>query len=118
MEKDYKRNRSQIQGEQTTKESLQMRPTQRAKPHRILAMKSHRIVSQLRSNEPFESGKMRVRSKRGKHAPTCVTAVTEGQTELGDTPVVNMVRGARTNAPLEPGDTRQQWKGEAAASFG
>jgi adenylosuccinate lyase len=43
--------------------------------------------------------------------------VTERQCELGDTPVVNMVREARNKVSLEPGDTRQQWKGEAAASF-
>ncbi len=48
---------------------------------------------------------------------TSVTAVTERTAHLGDTPVVNMVRKARKKAFFEPGDTRQQWKGEAAASF-
>ena len=43
--------------------------------------------------------------------------VTERQSQLGDTPVVNMVRVASNKVSLEPGDTRQQWKGEAAASF-
>ena len=47
----------------------------------------------------------------------CVTAVTECVSGMGDTPVVNMVRRASKKALLEPGDTKQQWKGEAAASF-
>jgi hypothetical protein len=46
-----------------------------------------------------------------------VTGVTERAFQIGDTPFVNMVRGARKNASLEPGDTRRQWKGEAAACF-
>jgi hypothetical protein len=46
-----------------------------------------------------------------------VTAVTVRQSRIGDTPFVNMVRRVRKKALLEPGDTRQQWKGEAAASF-
>jgi len=46
-----------------------------------------------------------------------VTAVTERIFRMGDTSVVNMVRRVRQKALLEPGDTRQQWKGEAAASF-
>jgi hypothetical protein len=33
---------------------------------------------------------------------------------MGDTATVNM---ACKKALFEPGDTRQQWKGEAAASF-
>ena len=48
---------------------------------------------------------------------THVTAVTEPHFGMGDTPLVNMVRGTRTNVLLEPGDARLQWKGEAAASF-
>jgi hypothetical protein len=44
-------------------------------------------------------------------------AVTERPSRIGDTPVVNMVRGASKKALFELGDTRQQWKGEAAASF-
>jgi hypothetical protein len=48
---------------------------------------------------------------------TPVTAITDRISNLGETPVVNMVRRARKKAFFEPGDTRQQWKGEAAASF-
>jgi hypothetical protein len=48
---------------------------------------------------------------------TRVTAVTARRFRMGDTPIVNMVRKTRKNAFFEPGDTRQQWKGEAAASF-
>jgi hypothetical protein len=44
-------------------------------------------------------------------------AVTERVFRMGDTPFVNMVRRAHKYAFLEPGDTGQQWKGEAAASF-
>ncbi len=47
----------------------------------------------------------------------CVTAVTVRVKELGDTAYVNMVRRARKQVLFEPGDTKQQWKGEAAASF-
>jgi|SRR5450631_2063795 hypothetical protein len=36
---------------------------------------------------------------------------------MGDTSVVNMVQRVSKKTLLEPGDTRQQWKGEAAASF-
>jgi hypothetical protein len=46
-----------------------------------------------------------------------VTAVTERVADMGDTPVVDMVRRACTKVLFEPGDTRQQWKGDAAASF-
>src|SRR5689334_15563972 len=45
-----------------------------------------------------------------------VMFVTDRPTNLGDTPIVNMVRRAVRDALLEPGDTRQQWKGEAAAT--
>jgi hypothetical protein len=48
---------------------------------------------------------------------TPVTAITDRQFIFGDTSIVNMVRGACKKALFEPGDTRQQWKGEAAASF-
>ncbi len=44
-------------------------------------------------------------------------AVTDRPLRIGDTSVVNMVRKACKKAFFEPGDTRQQWKGEAAASF-
>jgi hypothetical protein len=46
-----------------------------------------------------------------------VIAVTDREINFGDTYSVNMVRRARKKAFLEPGDTGQQWKGEAAASF-
>jgi len=46
-----------------------------------------------------------------------VMAVTDRFQKVSDTPIVNMVRRASTKAFFEPGDTRQQWKGEAAASF-
>jgi hypothetical protein len=36
---------------------------------------------------------------------------------MRDTSVVNMVQRVSKKTFLEPGDTRQQWKGEAAASF-
>jgi hypothetical protein len=50
--------------------------------------------------------------------PQCpVMAVTECAFYIGETPVVNMVRRVRKKVLFEPGDTRQQWKGEAAASF-
>jgi hypothetical protein len=44
-------------------------------------------------------------------------AVTDRVDVIGDTSIVNMVQRTSTKALLEPGDTRQQWKGEAAASF-
>ena len=37
---------------------------------------------------------------------TLVTAVTERVSRIGDTPFVNMVRRARKNVLLEPGDTK------------
>jgi hypothetical protein len=47
-----------------------------------------------------------------------VTAVTDCQPIIGDTPTVDMVRkDAVQKTFLEPGDTRRQWKGEAAACF-
>jgi hypothetical protein len=45
---------------------------------------------------------------------TCVTAVTDRYSGIGDTSIVNKVQRASTKVLLEPGDTRQQWKGEAA----
>jgi hypothetical protein len=48
---------------------------------------------------------------------TRVMAVTDRRFLIGDTSIVNMVRRARKKAFFEPGDTRQQWKGEAAASL-
>ena len=46
-----------------------------------------------------------------------MTAVTDQVFRMGDTSVVNMVQRVSKKTLLEPGDTRQQWKGEAAASF-
>jgi hypothetical protein len=46
-----------------------------------------------------------------------VTVVTASDFIFGDTSIVNMVRRARKKVLFEPGDTRQQWKGEAAASL-
>ncbi len=48
---------------------------------------------------------------------TPVTAVTDPVRVIGDTSIVNMVRRACKKVLFEPGDTRQQWKGEAAASL-
>ncbi len=48
-------------------------------------------------------------------AKSGVTVVTEGKPDMGETSIVNMVRRASTKVLFEPGDTRQQWKGEAAA---
>jgi hypothetical protein len=53
----------------------------------------------------------------GKKARTHVMAVTEHSFHMGETPFVNMVQRSSKQALLEPGDTGQQWKGEAAASF-
>jgi hypothetical protein len=52
-----------------------------------------------------------------KKSHTFVTAVTEPSLDMEDTRVVIMVRRASKKAHLEPGDTRQPWKGEAAARF-
>jgi hypothetical protein len=47
-----------------------------------------------------------------------VTVVTDPLRRISDTANVNKVRRAIFKKALfEPGDTRQQWKGEAAASF-
>jgi len=48
---------------------------------------------------------------------TPVTVVTDRRLRIGDTVNVNMVRRVCKKALFEPGDTRQQWKGEAAASL-
>ena len=48
---------------------------------------------------------------------TLVTAVTVDLVQMRETHFVNMVRRVDTHTLLEPGDTEQQWKGEAAASF-
>jgi hypothetical protein len=48
---------------------------------------------------------------------TTVMAVTVGFPDLRETSVVNMVRRASKKVLFEPGDTRRQWKGEAAACF-
>ncbi len=47
---------------------------------------------------------------------TPVMAVTDPIRHMSDTPIVNMVRRACKKVLFEPGDTRQQWKGEAAAT--
>jgi hypothetical protein len=43
--------------------------------------------------------------------------VTVRRLDIVETSIVNMVRRARKKVLLEPGDTRQPWKGEAAASL-
>jgi hypothetical protein len=53
----------------------------------------------------------------GKLFPSSVIAVTVRPAWIGDTLDVNMVRRARKNALLEPGDAEQLWTGEAAANF-
>jgi hypothetical protein len=53
----------------------------------------------------------------GRNAHTSVTAVTDRFSGMGDTSIVNKVQRVSKKALLEPGDTRQQWKGEAATSF-
>ena len=62
-------------------------------------------------------GLPKARGGRMSRPRTPVTAVTDRVRHIGETPVVNMVRRARKKVLFEPGDTRQQWKGEAAASF-
>jgi len=53
----------------------------------------------------------------GKLFKSRVTAVTEYLFRIGETPFVDMVREAAVKTSLEPGDTRQPWKGEAAANL-
>jgi len=55
--------------------------------------------------------------RRAAMIHTSVMAVTERHFAMRETQFVNMVQRVCTNALLEPGDTRQQWKGEAAARF-
>ena len=64
-----------------------------------------------------ESGFVFPDAHGGKNKQTSVTAVTVEILDIGDTSFVNMVRGMSKKVLFEPGDTRQQWKGEAAASF-
>jgi hypothetical protein len=71
------------------------------------------------AKEPEFAGRERKREigkKQSKVQPS-VMAVTECTYCIGDTSVVNMVRKICKIIFFEPGDTRQQWKGEAAASF-
>jgi hypothetical protein len=65
---------------------------------------------------PTESPPME-ENQRFRTDLTPVTAVTDRIAHIGETPLVNMVRRTRKKVLFEPGDTRQQWKGEAAASF-
>jgi len=57
------------------------------------------------------------KNRVGKNIRTIVTAITDRHSGMGDTSFVNMVQRACTKVLLEPGDTRQQWKGEAATSL-
>ena len=52
-----------------------------------------------------------------RNSQTSVTAVTDRPPVMRDTSIVNMVQRVSKKTLLEPGDTRQQWKGEAATSF-
>jgi hypothetical protein len=52
-----------------------------------------------------------------KSGLSSVTAVTDRSPDIRETSIVNMVQGTSKKVLLEPGDTRQQWKGEAATSF-
>jgi hypothetical protein len=56
-------------------------------------------------------------ARRAAMMQTSVMAVTERFFAMRETQFVDVVQRVCTNALLEPGDTRQQWKGEAAASF-
>jgi hypothetical protein len=76
----------------------------------------HNTCDRLSRRAWANSQYWRVRREAGRTL-TPVTAITDRISNLGETPVVNMVRRARKKAFFEPGDTRQQWKGEAAASF-
>jgi hypothetical protein len=46
-----------------------------------------------------------------------VTNVTDGKIDLGETSSVNKVQRVSKKTLLEPGDTKEPWKGEAAAYF-
>jgi hypothetical protein len=50
-------------------------------------------------------------------AQSHVTAITDREFNFGDTSIVNMVRKTGTKVFFEPGDARQQWKGEASAGL-
>jgi hypothetical protein len=50
-------------------------------------------------------------------AQTPVTVVTDRSSRIGDTPIVAKAWGASRKVPFEPDDTKQPWKGEAAACF-
>jgi hypothetical protein len=59
-----------------------------------------------------------IRAELSTEEQNGVTAITVRIGVIGETPIVDMVRKAAVNKTfLEPGDTRQQWKGEAAACF-
>lgn len=63
-------------------------------------------------------GLFRISVELSTHEQNGVTAVTERKLVIGETPIVDMVRRAAVKKTLlELGDTRQQWKGEAAACF-
>ena len=67
---------------------------------------------------PVDTGKQNSRkSQVAMNTHTSVTAVTDRPPDIGETSIVNMVQRACKKVLLEPGDTRQQWKGEAATSF-
>jgi len=72
---------------------------------------------ELRSWSCAWGGLQQVNGGAAKKMQCCVMAVTERDRHIGETSVVNMVRRTRKKVLFEPGDTRQQWKGEAAASF-
>jgi hypothetical protein len=61
------------------------------------------------------------RGQNGRNLSTRspVTAVTDSPRNIGDTAIVIIGSESKQvrKALFEPGDTRQQWKGEAAASF-
>jgi len=50
-------------------------------------------------------------------AHTPVTAVTDSLSNFGETAIVIIGSEGASETLFEPGDTRQQWKGEAAARF-
>ena len=76
------------------------------------------FVNCRRNLRTHRSGRPSLREFNELGTPqTSVTAVTVWALKMGDTSIVNKVRGAGTKALFEPGDTRQQWKGEAATSF-
>ena len=60
---------------------------------------------------------IRARRIGSNYAQCTVMAITEQVARIGETPFVNMVRRTGKKVLFEPGDTGQQWKGEAAACF-